>query len=58
LALTTTDTNPATASTDVDEIAVIARVADVAAWEALGEVRVGARIGAPLQEAIRKHGRI
>lgn len=34
-----------TASTGEDEIAVIARVDDVAAWEALSEVRIGAAIG-------------
>jgi subtilisin family serine protease len=34
----------ATASTEVDEIAVIAKVSDVAAWERLSEVRVGAKI--------------
>jgi subtilisin family serine protease len=34
----------ATSSTDVDEVAVVAKVTDVAAWEALSEVRVGAMI--------------
>lgn len=34
-----------TSSTGEDEVAVIARVTDVGAWEGLSEVRVGARIG-------------
>ena len=34
-----------TSSTGVDEVAVIARVLDVVAWEMLSEVRVGATIG-------------
>lgn len=36
----------ATASSSVDEIAVVAKVTDVEAWEGLSEVRIGARIGA------------
>src|SRR5204862_7308724 len=35
----------ASASTEVDEIAVIAKVSAVTAWEGLSEVRVGANIG-------------
>jgi subtilisin family serine protease len=34
-----------TSSTGTDEVAVIAKVTDIAAWEALSEVRVGAEIG-------------
>jgi hypothetical protein len=37
----------ATASSGVDEIAVIAKVTNAAAWEALSEVRASARIGEP-----------
>lgn len=36
---------PYASSTGVDEIAVIARVSDINAWENLSEVRVGATIG-------------
>ena len=37
----------ASASTDQDEVAVIAKVSDVDAWKATSEVRVGATLGAP-----------
>ena len=37
----------ASASTDQDEVAVIAKVSDVEAWEQTSEVRVGATMGAP-----------
>ncbi len=36
---------PPTSSTDVDEVAVFARVRDVKTWESLSEVKVGAIIG-------------
>lgn len=36
---------PATSSTDADEVAVLALVTDVKAWESLSEVRVGQVIG-------------
>ena len=37
--------SPFTSSTDTDEVAVIGRVSDVEAWEALSEVRVGVTVG-------------
>src|SRR5262245_57994120 len=37
----------ASASTAQDEVAVVAKVSDVEAWENLSEVRVGARVGPP-----------
>lgn len=37
----------ASASTDQDEVAVIAKVSDLAAWEATSEVRTGATLGDP-----------
>ena len=37
----------ASASTDANETAVVAKVTDAAAWEGLSEVRMGARVGAP-----------
>ena len=43
---------PASASSDVDEVAVIARVSDPNAWEALSEVRVGSRFGDGPSEVI------
>jgi subtilisin family serine protease len=48
----------ATSSTGHDEVAVIARVTDEAAWEALSEVRVGARIGLPEKGSSIVTGRI
>lgn len=37
----------ASASTDANETAVVAKVTNADAWEALSEVRMGARVGAP-----------
>jgi hypothetical protein len=36
-----------TTSTEMDEVAVVAKVTDLAAWEGLSEVRLGSRVGAP-----------
>lgn len=43
---------PASASSDVDEVAVIARVSDAEAWESLSEVRVGSRFDAGASDVI------
>jgi subtilisin family serine protease len=42
----------ASASTGVDEVAVVAKVTDADAWEALSEVRIGARIGKDTTDVI------
>ncbi|MBK8037377.1 MAG: hypothetical protein IPK22_09620 [Verrucomicrobiaceae bacterium] len=48
----------AMASTTAEEVAVIARVTDVEAWEELSEVRVGSTLGASSEEGTLVTGRI
>ena len=43
---------PASASTTADEVAVVAKVSDLAAWEALSEVHAGAVIGVPDEHGV------
>src|SRR4051794_24530756 len=49
---------PARASTGVDEVAVVARVTDLAAWENLSEVRVGSSVREPDADTWIVTGRI